>query len=213
MTETKIRISPDLYDQLKRIAEKRGVSIREVAEEAIRAYLYGTQGIEKPVKKIRDGVITLQYSTRCSRCKRELRAGDLAYWSRTEFEDGTSVTRILCMECYYSTSAFKEYYLEKLRLERLLRELRKEARELGERVLELRSQYKSLRIISEIEGLIREVRDDYRDAIEHFPEDEAVEKLDTLISKLESLLERIEAPVVEYAENRNVSRNIQRRRG
>jgi Ribbon-helix-helix protein, copG family. len=65
MTEKKVRITDELYDQLQKIAEKNNKSIKDIVEEAIKAYLLGIEGVEKPLKQVQSKVIPTQFDSRC----------------------------------------------------------------------------------------------------------------------------------------------------
>ena len=72
MSDKKVRITDELYEQLTKIAEKNNKTIKDIVEEAIKAYLLGIEGVEKPLKQIQGKIIPTQFDSRCYYCKREL---------------------------------------------------------------------------------------------------------------------------------------------
>jgi hypothetical protein len=113
MTEKKIRIADELYDQLQKVAEKNNKTLRDLVEEAVKAYLLGIEGIEKPLKQIQGKVIPTQFDSRCYYCKREVRKGELCYYTRYLYADNTTRSFIVCLDCYYKDTALAEWYLKK----------------------------------------------------------------------------------------------------
>ena len=200
MPETKIRISPELYEKIKAIAEKSGKSIRELAEEALNAYILGREGIEgKDIKGITDKIIPLQYPAKCRRCKKQLNEGDLAYWVKITYNDNTIKSYVLCLDCYYQSNALKEWYLKKKQLERIVKALRKEADELSEQVLELRKYRDVIQIKEQARELLREVQelidvfmgaDDVRSELSKLQQ--AVENIYEASQRLISIIQSIE---------------------
>jgi len=80
MSQTVVRISEDTYRKVKEIAEKSGKSIREIVEEAINIYLLGKeQAIDKDVKEIKNKWIVAKYPSKCSKCSKQINAGDMVF--------------------------------------------------------------------------------------------------------------------------------------
>ncbi len=153
MSDKKIRISEELYDQLAKIAEKSGRSMRDLVEEAVRAYLLGTESVEKPIKSIQGKVIPLQYPSRCFFCKKQIKQGELAYWAKYTYSDNTTKSYVICLDCYYKDTALAEWYLKKKKLEAIVRGLKKQADELAEKVNRLRTEYDVMSIRKEVASL------------------------------------------------------------
>ncbi|RLJ04545.1 MAG: hypothetical protein DRP08_01490 [Candidatus Aenigmatarchaeota archaeon] len=158
MSDKKIRISEELYDQLTKIAEKSGRSMRDLVEEAIRAYLLGTESVEKPIKSIQGKIIPLQYPSRCFFCKRQIKQGELAYWAKYTYSDNTTKSYVICLDCYYKDTALAEWYLKKKKLEAIVRGLKKQADELAEKVNRLRTEYDVMSIRKEVASLWNEFK-------------------------------------------------------
>ncbi len=180
-----VRISSDLYEKLKEIAEKSNKNLRDIVEEALRVYLMGSVSTEKEIKSIKQSIINLQYDTRCYRCKKELKAGELAYWIKYEYSDGSARSFIYCLDCYYQSSALKEQYLTKKKLEAIVRELRKEADELAQEVVRLRSEVKLYNVRNELIRL-------YNDLVKHLTDEDLKNKMSEFIERLDTIEKRID---------------------
>jgi len=138
--DSKVRISPELYEQVQRLAERTDRSIKEIIEEALKAYLLGAEALDKPLKTVQGKIIPIQYDSRCHRCRREVKRGELAYYARYIYADNTARSFIVCLDCYYSDTALAEWYLKKKKLEAIVRGLQKRADELARKVEELRAE-------------------------------------------------------------------------
>ena len=197
MPDTKVRVSQELYNRLKQLADKSGKSMRELVDEAIRAYLLGSTGIEgKEIKGITAKIIPLQYPAKCRRCGRQLNPGELAYWVKITYTDNSVRSFIYCLDCYYQSSALKEHYIKKRQLEKVIRELKKEADSLADRVLELRRKVQLYSVVDEIDRLIREIYDllgyvldkERRDALQQI-----MQRLEAIEEKMTSIADALEA--------------------
>jgi len=147
----KVRISEDLYSKLKEIADKSGRSIRELVDEAVKAYILGFTG-DKEIKATTGKIISLTYSTKCKRCGRELKEGELAYWSKITYTDNTSRSFVYCLDCYYSEGALAEYYLKKKKLEAVIKGLEKKANQLVEEITQLEALVDLYKLENEIQS-------------------------------------------------------------
>jgi len=186
--EKKVRISEELYEKVAKIAEKHSRTIKEVVEEAIKAYVVGAEHVDKPVKGITAKVIPLQYESRCRLCRRTIKAGELAYWTRITYEDGTSKSYVVCLDCYFKDTALAEWYLKKRRLEAVVRGLKKKADELADRVNELQMKYDVLQLKEEVMELWRGFRQSFLN-----PENpsDIENKIDQFFDRLNELIDRV----------------------
>jgi len=137
-----IKVDDETYQILQKLAEEQKLSIKEIASKAIKAYYNGTSinPKDKEVVKIEEKIITLKYPARCSRCKKELKQGEIAFWQRYTYEDKSTKSRILCMQCYNSEKiadstlaklTVKEYMLKK-KIKALDQEIKKKVEKLAE---------------------------------------------------------------------------------
>jgi len=187
MGNKKIRISDSLYEQLQKLAEKSNRSMRELAEEAIKAYLLGTEQIDKPVKAVTGKIIPLQYPSRCKFCGREIKAGELAYWAKYTFTDNSTRSYVVCLDCYYKDTALAEWYLKKKKLENVVRGLKKKADNLVKEIEKLEVQYNVLMVKKESMDLWK----DFRNVLLGTDQSIMVEKIDVFMDRLNELFDRI----------------------
>jgi len=141
MSDKKVRISDELYDQLQKLAERSNKSMRELVEEAVKAYLLGTESVDKPVKSVQGKIIPLQYTSRCRFCGKVIQSGELGYWVKYVYNANSTKSYVVCLDCYYKHTALAEWYLKKKKLEAIVRGLKKEADRLAEEVNKLRTEY------------------------------------------------------------------------
>ena len=212
MADTKVRVSQEVYDKLRAISEKSSKSMRELVEEAINAYLLGVEGAEgKDVKGITAKIIPLQFPTRCKKCGRQLQPGDLGYWAKITFTDNTVRSYTICLDCYYQGTALKEQYLKKRKLEIVVRELRREADRLAEKVEELRAYSKLIEAKRELLKLLREAREllNVITSPERRIELEKLNKsLDNLVDAADKLIQ-----ILEQYDKEMARRELKARRG
>jgi len=207
MGEKKIRISEELYDQLQKLSEKSGKSMRELAEEAIKAYLLGTENIDKPVKAVTGKVIPLQYPSRCKFCGREIKAGELAYWAKYTFTDNSTRSYVICLDCYYKDTALAEWYLKKKKLEAVVRGLKKKADQLAEQVERLQREYDIIKIRQEVIELWRDFKNyTIHDTVTQQKIMEFMDKLNNLLDKVLEL--ETEIKLMHTAKQKRTRRSI-----
>jgi Ribbon-helix-helix protein, copG family. len=149
-----IKISEEVYNKVKEIAEKSGKSIREVVEEAINIYLLGkSKAVSKDIVKHRQSWIVARHEDECEVCKRKVEAGTRVYWMFFEYSDGKKHSTVICPECYYSQIdvALAKRYLKVKELEATIRGLKKEADRLAEEVRLYEQRVNILKLEKEIE--------------------------------------------------------------
>jgi len=152
-----VRISEDIYKKVKEISEKSGKSIKDIVEEAIQIYLLGKSNADKDIKSVKEKWIVSKFPTKCSQCNKEINQGELVYWVRIEYEDGSSRSFIYCDSCYFTRfdRSLAKRYLKIKELEATRRGLEKEINEMVERLRDLQFKYR-------VEDLKREVFDFYK---------------------------------------------------
>ena len=186
-----IKISDQAYEQLKNLAEKRGLSINNVVQEIINVYLGGTPE-EKPIKKIVDKDITLMYATKCSRCGRPLNPGDVAHYVRYEYDDAPPKVFIYCMDCWYQSSALAKYYLKKKELEATIKGLKEMADKLAEKIVKMRNEYNIALVKEELMNIRRELSLSLvRNIIGEKKSDELVNRITLVEQKISEIHEKL----------------------
>jgi len=184
MSDKKVRISDELYDQIQKVAEKSNKSIKEVVEEAVKAYLLGIEGIEKPIKQVQTKIIPTQFDSRCYYCKREVKKGELCYYCRYVYTDNTTKSFIICLDCYYKDTALAEWYLKKKKLEHIVKGLEKKANELAKEI-------ESLSVQRDLQSLKRECIELWEDFKKFMFENEKMEKIEQMIQRLDNVEEKV----------------------
>ncbi|PMQ00708.1 MAG: hypothetical protein CBR30_09770 [Dictyoglomus sp. NZ13-RE01] len=187
MNDKKIRVSEEIYEQLAKLAEKGGRSIRELAEEAIKAYLLGTENVDKPVKAVSGKIIPIQYETKCKFCGKTINKGELAYWVKYTFDDNSSRSYVICLDCYYKDTALAEWYLKKKKLEGIVRGLKNKADQLAEEVEKLQVEYDVLKVKQEVLDLWRNFESLFLSTEQSL----TTEKMEEFMDRLNELLDRV----------------------
>jgi Ribbon-helix-helix protein, copG family. len=184
-----IKVSDHVHEKLVELAEKRGLSINQLVEEILNTYLYGVSG-DKGIKKFLDKDIVLQYETKCRRCGKELKVGEIAHYVRYEYEDNTSRTFIYCLDCWYSSSALAKQYLTKRKLELTIRGLRQEADKLTQEITRLTQELEQLKIDLDTRRALLKIREE----LEFLLSMQLISREDyfKMLNKIEELLLRIE---------------------
>jgi len=190
ITMSMVRISDDIYRRVKEIAEKSGKSIKDIVEEAIQIYLLGKSGIEnKEIRSVKEKWIVVKFKSRCSKCNMELQEGDIAYWIRVEYEDGSSRSFIYCSDCYFVKidRSLAKRFMKVKELEAVKRGLQKEIEDLMDKVKDLQEKY-------EVSALKREIFEFYRAFQESFNgviDSNNFSKIQEFLERLMDLADRI----------------------
>jgi Mg2+ and Co2+ transporter CorA len=182
-----VKISSELYEKVKEIAEVNNKSIREIVEEAINIYLLGKeQSIDKNVKEVKNKWIIAKYPSKCSKCGKEISEGDMVYWIRITYADNSIRSYIYCSDCYLSSfdSSLAKKYLKVKELEATYRSLKKMCDSLAEEVKQLEKKVNLLKLEQEIEKFWF----DFRTAFVSNPNESVVRDF---LNKLEDLIEKV----------------------
>ncbi|MEM1532270.1 MAG: hypothetical protein QW599_05450 [Nitrososphaerota archaeon] len=179
-----IKISKDLYDRVREYSERSNVGIKEVIEEAVKAYIIGSEAsFDKPIKQVQSKIITTQFDGRCKVCRGEVKSGTLVYYVRYVFQDGSSKSFVICLDCYFKDTALAEWYIRKKKLEHVVRGLEKKADELVKEI-------ESLEVKRDLSRLKKEVAELYED-FKSFVFNEESKKLDEVLSRIDHLEEKV----------------------
>jgi predicted transcriptional regulator/uncharacterized protein YoxC len=187
MSQTVIRVSEDVYKKVKEIAEKSGKSIREIVEEAINIYLLGKeQAVDKDAKEIKNKWIIAKYSSKCSRCQKQINAGDMVFWIRVTYADNSVRSYLYCSECYltsFDTSLAKKY-LKVKELEATYKSLKKFCDSLAQQATELQNKVNLLNLEKDIEQFWFNFRS-------VFTQNPDVKIVNDFIQRLEDIVDRV----------------------
>jgi predicted CopG family antitoxin len=184
-----VKVSDNVYEKLKELAEKRGVSLNQLVEEILNVYL-GGESIDRPIKRIISIDLINEYDRRCKRCGKQLAVGEQIHYIRYEYVDGSSRSTYYCLDCWYSTSALAKQYLTKKKLELVVRGLKQEADKLVEEIKQYEKMVEELKIQLDVRQSLAKIRDELEFLFTH--ELITLEDYNKLLSKVEELLLRIE---------------------
>jgi hypothetical protein len=187
---TPIKINENVKERLEKLAEKMGgVSINRVIETLLDYYETGNVK-DKPIKGKVDVELVSKYETQCSKCGGKIKMGDRFRYIKVDYEDGSRDVIKLCVDCMLDSTLLKTYYKKKRELEVIVRELKKEANELVDRVKELEKYSDTLKIKAEVMSIMRDVKDLLRSVSSQDIKDtltKIMEKLDLALDKLDQL--------------------------
>jgi Ribbon-helix-helix protein, copG family. len=183
-----VKISDEIYNKVKELAEKTGKSIREIVEEAINIYILGkSEAVDKDIKNIKEKWIVVKFQSKCFKCGRQINQGDMAYWVHVEYADGSRRSIIYCVDCYYTfDSTLAKRYLKLKELEATVRGLKKEADRLAEEVKQLEQTANLLRLERDIEKFWY----DFKSA---FVDNPSVDVVKNFIDRMREIIDRVEA--------------------
>jgi hypothetical protein len=188
-----IKVSEKVKERLEKIAEKAGeISLNNVIEMLLDHYETGVVR-DKPIKNRIDIMLINKIDAdyvKCVRCGRKIGVGEEFRYIRIDYEDGSRDVIRICMECSLNATLLKRYYVEKRKLEVIVRELRKEANELVEQVEELKKQADTLKIKADIAVMIKDTKELLRSVANNDLRTTLVmvlERLDDINTKLDKL--------------------------
>lgn len=195
-TDVSIKISKEVYNLLKQIADSRQKSIKEVVETAILIAFKGAENITQDIKEHKQALIQLRYKTKCSICKRELNEGELAYWFKYKYVDGSEQTKIVCLECYLQDTALAKRYLKIRELQKTVRGLEKIANSIADEIKALENEKRIHQLRKEINDLWKQFRETLLN--NEIPNlDEFMFKIDETARKLSELEASLKPLIIE----------------
>lgn len=201
-----VKIGEEVYKKVKEVSEKSGKSIREIVEEALNIYLLGKEAVDKDVKDISNKWIVAKYSSKCSKCGKQISVGDMAYWIRITYADNSVRSYIYCSDCYltsFDTSLAKKY-LKVKELEATYKSLKKMCDSLVEEAKQLENKVNLLKLEEEIERFWF----DFRTTFGSNPDSAIVRDF---LNKLEDLTEKVrtleKAVGIELTQGENILRS------
>ena len=176
-----IKVSEDVYEKLKQIAEKNGdISLNDVIKMLLSIYLGGSS--ERTIDKILTKEFIADREIMCSHCKRVVKVGEPVQWVKYLYSDGSATTRYLCFEC--SNPHLGKIYRKKKEMEIIIKQLRQEADKLVEEINQLEQ-------VKEVYTAKSEIMQFWRDIKTTFTSDPNLQKIDTFFDKLNELLDKV----------------------
>jgi DNA repair exonuclease SbcCD ATPase subunit len=186
---TVVRLSPEAYEVVKRIAEQTGKSINEVVTEAVNAYYRGLSPDGKQIRSVsplRPWV--LKRSDKCAVCGKELPVGSKAMMQIIKYEDKTTRFIFLCMDCASEEDSLARLYLKKHQLEKTIRGLKKLADSYAEQLTAISRIQDFYNNVHEINRELKVLRDYLR---QYSHPKEAIDMITKFMERLERLESRI----------------------
>jgi metal-responsive CopG/Arc/MetJ family transcriptional regulator len=137
--ELSVKLSDDLYEQLEKLVEKTGKSKADIIRDALLMYLGIGVVSDKAISDTKSYVAPAIYSGKCTKCGKEIRAGDPAGFIKIIYEDKTRKVLLYCLDCYYSISdrTIAQLEVKKAKLEHVIRALNREKSRLVKEIEEL----------------------------------------------------------------------------
>jgi predicted CopG family antitoxin len=176
-----IKVSEDVYNMLKQIAEKNGgISLNDVVKMLLNLYLGGST--ERTIDKIVTKEFIADSEKVCSRCKRKINVGEPIYWIKYIYTDGSSTTRYLCFEC--ANPSIGKIYKKKKEMEVVIKQLKQEADRLVEEINQLEQAKSVLEIKKEVMEFWNSIR-------MVFINDPNLQKVDMFFDKLNELIDKV----------------------
>ena len=201
-----IKVSEDVYEKLKQIAEKNGgISLNDVVKMLLNLYLGGSA--ERTIDKILTKEFIADRELFCSVCKRKINIGEPVTWIKYVYSDGGSVTRYLCFEC--ANPHLGKLYRKKKEIETIVKQLKQDADKLVEEVNQLEQAV-------EVAKLKKEVMDFWRAFSETFSNNPDYRVVEQFLDKFNELLDkvnRLEAtvkPVIEIVKGKTKKKEMYR---
>ena len=184
-----VKISDNVYDKLKELAEKRSISLNQLVEEILNVYLGGES--DRAIKRIVSIDLINEYEgKKCRKCGKQLAIGEQIHYIKYEYHDGSVKVIYYCLDCWYSTSALAKQYLTKKKLELTVKGLKQEADKLVEEIKTLQQQLEEIKIQLDVRQSLAKIREELEFLLSQRLI--TIQDFKTLISKVEELLLRIE---------------------
>ena len=204
-----IKVDDETYKLLQELAEKYRLSIKEIASKSIKAYYTGMQyvPVDKEIKKIEDKLITLKYPARCKKCGRELKQGDIAYWIRYTYEDKSTKSRILCIECYneeqIKDKELAKLILEKHKIKREIKVLKEKEKELLNKIEDIQFTYDIYELKNKLYSITEYLETLFENRNEIHSIKERIEELADKIKEMEDFARTFIVPKYIKAKKKN----------
>jgi len=186
---TVVRLNPEAYEVVKRIAEQTGKSINEVVTEAINAYYRGLSPEGKQIKRISDiKPWVLKAPARCAGCGKELKAGERVMYQFVEYEDKSRKHIFICLDCSVEENSLAKLYVKKYQLEKTIRGLKKLADSYAEQLTTISRIQDFYTTVHDITKELRVLRDYFK---QYQHPREVLELVTKFMDRLESMENRV----------------------
>jgi len=192
-----IKISDKLHELLVSLAEKKsralGVeySISQLLEEIVNVYVSGVRDGKALARVSEPREIENHYdNVYCDKCKKKIEINEMCVWIKYEYTDKTSRSVWYCLDCWYSSSALAKQYLNKKKLELVVKGLRQEADKLVAEINRLTQELEQLKIDLDTRKALLKIREE----LEFLLTMQLISREDyfKMLNKIEELLLRVE---------------------
>jgi methyl-accepting chemotaxis protein len=202
-TEIKIRVyDRALIEKLDEYCRNNNYNSRNECVQAILTVFISGVDSASAIAELKGGkLITFFGKGKCSRCNKELKTGDKAYWYFVKYADGRTQAVYLCYECYLQTSdqTLAKLVLQREKLKREVNALKKEI----ERLVAVAEQLEAFEQLVQIYFNFRNALDSV-----HYARIQSSEELKKLFSELS---EKIEDLARKFDETTAISKAIWKR--
>jgi Ribbon-helix-helix protein, copG family. len=182
-----IKVSEDVHEKLKEIAEKQGCSINDVIKMLLNLYLGGSG--ERTIDKILTKEFVADSEKTCSKCKRKIEVGEIVYWVKYVYSDGGATTRYFCIEC--ANPHLAKIYKKKKEMEIVVKQLKREA----DRLVEEINKLEHVRSVYTIKNEIIQFWREFKQVFGENPDYKVVEQFLDKLNELADKVNRLEAMV------------------
>jgi hypothetical protein len=160
-----VKVDDEAYKILEELATKSNTSIKELVTKAVKLLYIGKEqeNIAKTIVDMYQKFITVRPGSVCSKCGRQFNDEETAYYIKYTYNDNTSKSYVLCLDCYYSQysdKAIVKVLLKKKQLEREIKALRNEKDELIKQVEALTQVHTIALKTADLSKIIEAIRRD-----------------------------------------------------
>jgi Ribbon-helix-helix protein, copG family. len=193
-----IKVSEDVHDKLKEIAEKQGCSVNDVIKTLLNLYLGGSS--ERTIDKILTKEFVADSEKVCNKCKRRIEVGEIVYWVKYVYSDGGATTRYFCMEC--ANPHLAKIYRKKKEMEIIVRQLKQEADSLVEEIKRLEQVKTVYEVKSELIQFWRAFKSTFTDNPDYKVVETFLDRLNELVDKVNRLEAMVTPPLTEVGKRK-----------
>jgi Uncharacterized ACR, COG1753. len=199
-----IKVSEDVYEKLKEIAEKNGgISFNDVVKMLLNLYLGGSS--ERTIDKILTKEFVADSEKTCSKCKRKIEVGEIVYWIKYIYADGGATTRYFCMEC--ANPHLAKIYKKKKEMEIIVKQLKQEADRLVEEIKRLEQVKAVYEVKNELIQFWREFKQVFGENPDYKVVETFLDRLNELVDKV-NRLEAVVTPITEKIGRKKAKKEV-----
>lgn len=169
MKEVKFRVTDDVYEKIKEQASRLNTSISEYIRELVTRIVMGEQPLDdipveiKVVKTIYGKKKDYVRPRPCAFCGVEINKGEHVAWVIKKMADGREVYELWHIDCweFSSDKALAKKYVEIRKLNRIIKQLKKQADELADVIIDAEARKKVLDVAKNIEEIAQRIEQEF----------------------------------------------------